>query len=105
MVREIGRILFIQFIPEKKEKKVEIPQANTKIEISFINSNEAFRENCSNKNKPCLLAFLDARENEKSKKILTESLSILEKVTNSPKGRSFTYSWLNSTCQVPKFLK
>jgi hypothetical protein len=84
----------------KKEEKKEAPKVNTKIEISFINSNDDFRANCYNKNKPCLIGFLDARENEKSKKSFEESLQLLDKVTTGPKGRSYTYSWVNSTCQV-----
>lgn len=87
-----------QFVKQKKKEEPK-PQAQN-IEITFVNNNEGFREHCSSKNKPCLVAFLDARENERSVKSLESSLKIIEKVTTSPKGRSFNYIWVNATCQV-----
>ena len=73
---------------------------SSKLEFSLINSNEEFKEHCHNKNKPCVLAFLDGRDNAVSKKSFQDSMSVLDKVLNGPKARSFTFSYVNATCQV-----
>jgi len=82
--------------PQKEEEKSN--KTGPKTEFKLVNDNETFKQECENKGKPCVIGFLN--NNFLNKKNFDLSMSALEKVLESKKVKSFSFIWVNGTCQT-----
>ena len=73
-------------------------------DVGYINDTKAFRDKCSRKKKPCLISFLDGRQNKYAINQFDNNFLELDKVVADKKSSRYSFSWINATCEVNSFL-
>lgn len=78
--------------PKKEEE-------TAKKELELISSNKSLEDLCVKTNKKlCVIAFLDAKENEASKKSYENSMKIYKDIHLKHSNKPYNFGWVNATC-------